>query len=35
MDNKTKPLEVYIATNMSNVKNEKNYIIEEEVKNNP
>jgi hypothetical protein len=35
MDNKTKPLEVYIATNMSNVGSEEDYTIEEEAKNNP
>jgi len=34
MDNKTKPLEVYIATNVSNVRSEKDYTIEEEIKNN-
>jgi hypothetical protein len=35
MDNKTKPLEVYIATNVNNVRNENNYTIKEETKNNP
>ncbi len=35
MDNKTKPLEVYTATNMNNVRNEEDYTIEEEMENNP
>jgi len=35
MDNKTKPLKVYIATNMSNVGSEEDYTIEEEATNNP
>ncbi len=35
MDNKTKPLEVYIATNVNKVRSEEDYTIEEEIKNNP
>jgi hypothetical protein len=34
MDNMTKPLKVYIATNVSNVGSEEDYTIEEEVENN-
>ncbi len=34
MDNRTNPLKVYIATNVSNVGNEEDYTIEEEVENN-
>jgi hypothetical protein len=30
MDNKIRPSNVYTITNMSNVRNEKNYPIEEE-----
>jgi hypothetical protein len=33
MDNKNRPLEVYTIVNMSNVGNEKNYILKEEVEN--
>jgi len=35
MDNKIRPIEVYTITNMNNVRNEEDYIIEEEVENNP
>jgi hypothetical protein len=35
MNNKTRPSKVYTITNMSNVRNEKNYTIKEEAKNNP
>ncbi len=35
MDNKIRPLEVYIVVNMSNVRNEKNYVLKEEAKNDP
>jgi hypothetical protein len=35
MDNKIRPSKVYTITNVSNVRNEKNYTIEEEAKNNP
>jgi hypothetical protein len=35
MDNKTKLSKVYIATNMSNAGNEKDYTIEKEAENNP
>jgi hypothetical protein len=31
MDNKTKPLKVYIATNVSNVGNEEYYTTKEEA----
>ncbi len=34
MDNKTKPLKVYIATNVSNVGNEEYYTTKEEAQNN-
>jgi hypothetical protein len=34
MDNKTKPSEVYIVVNFNNARNEKEYIIKNEVKNN-
>jgi hypothetical protein len=34
MDNKTKPLDVYIATNMRNARSEKDYSTKEEAKNN-
>jgi hypothetical protein len=34
MDNKTKPLEFYIATNVNNEGNEEDYTIEEEAENN-
>jgi hypothetical protein len=34
MDSKTRPLEIYITTNMNNVRSEKYYTIEEEVENN-
>jgi hypothetical protein len=35
IDNKIRPSKVYIATNLNNGRNEKDYIIEDEVKNNP
>jgi hypothetical protein len=35
MGNKTKPSKVYITTNVNNVRNEKDYTIEQEVENNP
>jgi len=35
MDSKTKTLEVYIKTNISNLMSEKYYITKEEVENNP
>jgi hypothetical protein len=35
MDDKTKPSEIYIATNVSNVRSEKNYTIKDEIENNP
>jgi hypothetical protein len=34
MENKTRPSKVYIATNVSNVRNEKNYTTEKEIENN-
>jgi hypothetical protein len=35
MYNKTRPLEIYTIVNMSNVGNEKNYILKEEAENDP
>jgi hypothetical protein len=35
INNKTRPLEVYTIVNMSNVGNEENYILKEEVENDP
>ncbi len=35
MDNKTKPLEVYIAVNLNNAGSEQEYTTENEAKNNP
>jgi len=35
MDSKTKTLEVYTATHMSNAMSEEDYTIKEEVENNP
>jgi hypothetical protein len=35
IDNKTRPLEVYIATNLNNGGSEEDYTIENEAKNNP
>ncbi len=35
IDNKTRPLEVYIVVNLNNVGSEKEYTIENEVENNP
>jgi len=32
INNKTRPLEVYIATNLNNVGNEEDYTIEDEAK---
>jgi hypothetical protein len=34
MDNKTKPLKVYIATNVNNARSEEYYTTKEEVENN-
>ncbi len=34
MDNKTTPPKVYIATNLNNARNEKNYTTKKEVENN-
>ncbi len=35
MDNKTRPLEVYIIVNLNNEGSEEEYTIENEVENNP
>jgi len=35
MDNKTRPSKVYIVVNLNNARSEKEYTIENEVKNNP
>jgi len=35
MDNKTKPSEVYIVINFNNVGSEKEYIVDNEVENDP
>ncbi len=34
MYGKTRPLQIYITTNMNNARSEKDYTIEEEVENN-
>ncbi len=34
MENKTRPSKVYIAANVSNVRNEKNYTTKKEIENN-
>jgi len=35
MDNKIRPLEIYITTNLNNAKNEKEYTTKDEAENNP
>jgi hypothetical protein len=35
MDNKTRPLEVYIIVNLNNVGSEEEYTTENEIENNP
>jgi hypothetical protein len=34
MDGKTRPLQIYITTNMNNARSEKDYTTEEEIENN-
>jgi hypothetical protein len=35
MDNKTRPLKVYTIANMSNARNEEDYILKEKAENDP